>query len=111
MPRLVVVLAALCIFGAGAYGGLRGFQFTDLDTAPPAVMPVEVAAKSAAELPPPAPAVDEFAVREMARSEVRSLIRARPAPVVAEVQIAPAPETPSAEPVEEPTAAPVQDEG
>jgi hypothetical protein len=107
LPKLAVIIAGLCILAAGLYGGLRGFDFTDLDQTTPE-LPAQTVVKAETAAPPVAPPVlDERTVRELARAEVRQVIRpaARPAArapaasPAAAAQPGPAAETPSSEPI------------
>jgi hypothetical protein len=107
----MVMLAGLLIAAAAAYGAIRGFQFTDLDQAAPAPVIVDTAAASAVA-PPPTPVLDEDAVRALARSEVRQVIRPRPARRAPASELAaagamttPEPEAPSSESLPEPETA------
>lgn len=100
MPRLAVIIAGLCILAAGLYGGLRGFEFTDLDkgVAAPALADTVVRPGATEPAPTVAPAgLDERAVRELARAEVRQVI---PPPSRPRVERA----APSVDPAAEPPA-------
>ena len=101
MPRLAVIIAGVFILVAGLYGGFRGYDFTDLDKATPE-LPVAAAAKAeSAAAPAVQPGLDERAVRDLARAEVREIIRpkarAKPQPAAAAPTPAAASETPSSE--------------
>ena len=96
--RFPVVVAALFILAAGAYGAARGYAFTDLDKAPPGQLPAVAVVTAVAAPKPLELGYDERAIREVTRGEVRGLIRqhlsaARTRPVEA----APSTETLSSE--------------